>query len=188
MLRRFATRRKQQLGQTLGTSRTGFLENMPVDVQRKRHARMAQLLGDQPEWNALAKSERSKTVTQIVQTQVRKVSELDQRLEASLDQISFVDWAAPRALKDQSIRFETRTNASPHEFRDLSRECHGPPAPRAFGLSERPLSMGTFERPGDRKRRTCRIKIRNAQRQVFARAQTCAQCDEEDQRLRIGSH
>src|SRR5690348_12849184 len=74
MLRRFATRRKQQLGQTVGTRRTGFLENMPVDVQRERHARVAQLLGDQPDRKTLAKSENSKTVTEIVETEVRQAS------------------------------------------------------------------------------------------------------------------
>src|ERR1035441_2519572 len=124
MLRRFATRRKQQLGQTLGTRRTGFLKNMPVDVQRKRHARMAQLLGDQPGWNTLAKSERSKTVTQIVETQVRQASTPQQRFETSLDEISFVDWAARRPLKDQIVWFKSvRSNAIRSEERRVGKEC-----------------------------------------------------------------
>ena len=157
---------------------------MPVDVQRERHARAAQLLGDQPDRKTLAKSENSKTVTEIVETEVRQASTAQQRFETSLDEISFVDWAA-RPLKDQIVwvksseAMRSRTSSA-----TSARERHGPPAPRPLGLGERPFP---FARSSVRVtvRSARRIEIRNSNGQILARSQAGGQGNQENEGLSI---
>ena len=163
-----------------------FLENVAIDIECKGHARVPQLLRNQPRRDSLAKGEHGKGVAQIVKPDIRQTGARDERFESALDEVPFMDRAARRTFEQQPVATEfARADMARDQRGDFGGKGDRPPAARALGPGEPPLSPRAFERARDRQRRPAAVEVAGLQRQIFARAHARGQCHEKNEFGRI---
>src|SRR5580658_4308611 len=94
--------------------------------------------------------------------------------------------AAGRTLEKQPAWFEfAGVDVLRDQSSDLSRNGDGPPAARPLGFGKPPNSLGSFERPRNRKRRPVPIEVFGAERQKLAGPQTRGQRHQKYESRRI---